>query len=324
MPQRRTVLQRRDVIAGLLGDTCDTLVVTGLGDAANDVAALTDQGANVFAMDGVMGAAVSVGLGLALAQPQRRVLVVTGDGELLMNVGALATVAVQRPANLGVLCLDNGSYELTGGQATHTAHGTDTRQDGRGRGPQSRSHRPRPGRLPRAATCCATTPLPARGRQGQGRCRPQHPHRARRVLQPHPLPQGATQQLLDIWSQHPPSGAGGGNREDGCEAAPNLVHRPRRDGPAHGQAPQPGLGHRARAVSTSARSSSTWPRASARSPRTSTTPSTTQTSSSPWSPADVHVDGLTQRPRGRRLRCPALRRLQHHLPPDHRSRRRTP
>lgn len=125
VPQRRTVLQRRDVIAGLLGDTCDTLVVTGLGNAANDVAALTDQGANVFAMDGVMGAAVSVGLGLALAQPQRRVLVVTGDGELLMNVGALATVAVQRPANLGVLCLDNGSYELTGGQATHTAHGAD-------------------------------------------------------------------------------------------------------------------------------------------------------------------------------------------------------
>lgn len=120
-----TAMERRDVIARLLGDAGDALVVTGLGNAANDVAALTDQGANVFAMDGVMGAAVSVGLGLALARPERRVLVVTGDGELLMNVGALATVAVQRPANLGVLCLDNGSYELTGGQATHTAYGAD-------------------------------------------------------------------------------------------------------------------------------------------------------------------------------------------------------
>jgi phosphonopyruvate decarboxylase len=118
-------MHRRDAVEGLLGDLSDLLVVTGLGNAANDVAALTDQGGNVFAMDGVMGAAVSVGLGLALAQPDRRVLVVTGDGELLMNVGALATVAVQRPANLGVLCLDNGSYELTGGQATHTAHGAD-------------------------------------------------------------------------------------------------------------------------------------------------------------------------------------------------------
>jgi len=117
-------MDRREAVARLLGDS-GALVVTGLGNAANDVAALTDQGDHVFAMDGAMGAAVSVGLGLALAQPERRVVVVTGDGELLMNLGTLATVAVQQPANLTVICLDNAAYELTGGQATHTAHGVD-------------------------------------------------------------------------------------------------------------------------------------------------------------------------------------------------------
>jgi thiamine pyrophosphate-dependent acetolactate synthase large subunit-like protein len=117
-------VDRQQAVAELLG-AADVLVVTGLGNAANDVAALTDQGDHVFAMDGAMGAAVSVGLGLALAQPTRRVVVVTGDGELLMNLGALATVAVQRPANLAVLCLDNGVYGLTGDQFTHTAHGAD-------------------------------------------------------------------------------------------------------------------------------------------------------------------------------------------------------
>ncbi len=120
----QTTVDRSQAVAELLGDA-DVLMVTGLGNAANDVAALTDQGGHVFAMDGAMGAAVSVGLGLALAQPTRRVVVVTGDGELLMNVGALATVAAQRPANLAVLCLDNAVYGLTGDQATHTAHGTD-------------------------------------------------------------------------------------------------------------------------------------------------------------------------------------------------------
>jgi phosphonopyruvate decarboxylase len=119
------MIDRQQAVRTLLGDTTDALLVTGLGNAANDVASLSGQSANVFAMDGVMGAAVSVGLGLALAQPGRRVVVVTGDGELLMNVGALATVAVHQPPNLSVVCLDNKAYGLTGGQLTHTAHGTD-------------------------------------------------------------------------------------------------------------------------------------------------------------------------------------------------------
>ena len=66
-----------------------------------------------------------IGLGLALAQPERRVLVVTGDGEMLMGLGALATIAVQAPPNLAVAVLDNGRYGETGTQHSHTAHGVD-------------------------------------------------------------------------------------------------------------------------------------------------------------------------------------------------------
>jgi phosphonopyruvate decarboxylase len=76
-------------------------------------------------MAGVMGAAAMMGLGLALAQPARRVLVVTGDGELLMNVGALATIAVLDPPNLSILCVDNGHYGETGYQKSHTSLGVD-------------------------------------------------------------------------------------------------------------------------------------------------------------------------------------------------------
>jgi phosphonopyruvate decarboxylase len=72
-----------------------------------------------------MGAACMVGLGLALARPDRRVLVVAGDGELLMNVGALATIAVMNPANLAIVCVDNGHYGETGYQKSHTSLGTD-------------------------------------------------------------------------------------------------------------------------------------------------------------------------------------------------------
>lgn len=117
------MLDRQHVLTSLLGDARGHLVVTGLGNAANDLALLSGDSPAVFTMDGAMGAAVSVGLGLALARPERSVVVVTGDGELLMNVGALATVAVQQPPNLTVVCLDNQAYGLTGDQATHTADG---------------------------------------------------------------------------------------------------------------------------------------------------------------------------------------------------------
>jgi len=128
------MLERTPTLATLLQGTDDRLIVSGLGSAANDVAYITDFSPRAFTMDGVMGAATSIGLGVALARPEREVLVVTGDGELLMNVGTLATVAVQNPQNLRIIVLDNGLYGLTGGQRTATATVTDLEAMARGAG----------------------------------------------------------------------------------------------------------------------------------------------------------------------------------------------
>ena len=117
-------LQRREVVATLLRDRGDLALVAGLGATAWDVASLGDQPLD-FPLWGAMGGAAMVGLGLALAQPARTVLVVTGDGELLMGLGSLATIAAQRPRNLRLVVLDNEHYGETGRQPTHTARGTD-------------------------------------------------------------------------------------------------------------------------------------------------------------------------------------------------------
>jgi thiamine pyrophosphate-dependent acetolactate synthase large subunit-like protein len=117
-------LGRRDVVDLLLADRGDMLVVAGLGAAAWDVAAAGDCDLD-FPLWGAMGGAAMIGLGLALAQPERQVLVITGDGEMLMGLGALATIAVQSPGNLAIAVLDNERYGETGMQATHTAHGAD-------------------------------------------------------------------------------------------------------------------------------------------------------------------------------------------------------
>jgi thiamine pyrophosphate-dependent acetolactate synthase large subunit-like protein len=119
------ILDRCQAVPAIIGRHEDFLIVAGLAGTAKDVAALTNDGAHAFAMAGVMGAASMMGLGLALAQPARRVLVVTGDGELLMNVGALATIAVLDPPNLSILCVDNGHYGETGYQKSHTSLGVD-------------------------------------------------------------------------------------------------------------------------------------------------------------------------------------------------------
>ena len=114
-------LPRRQVVAGVLAERPeDLLVVTGLGTPTYDVAACGDSELN-FYLWGAMGSALPLGLGLALARPDKRVLVVTGDGELLMALGALATVGVKRPENLSLLVLDNEAYGETGGQDSHTA-----------------------------------------------------------------------------------------------------------------------------------------------------------------------------------------------------------
>jgi thiamine pyrophosphate-dependent acetolactate synthase large subunit-like protein len=117
-------VNRRQVVKALLDKRGKLLVVAGLGSTAWDITAAGDSPLS-FPLWGAMGQAGMIGLGLALAQPRRRVLVVTGDGEMLMGLGSLATIGVQRPANLTVVVIDNERYGETGMQTTHTAHGID-------------------------------------------------------------------------------------------------------------------------------------------------------------------------------------------------------
>jgi len=117
------VLDRRQAVPALIDRPSDFLIVTGLAGTAQELSAMTDCSPGVFALGGAMGAALSMGLGLALAQPNRRVLAITGDGELLMNVGTLATIALQNPRNMAVVCVDNGHYGETGNQDSHTGLG---------------------------------------------------------------------------------------------------------------------------------------------------------------------------------------------------------
>ena len=117
-------LRRREVVSQLLRERGDLLVVAGLGSTTWDITAAGDAPLS-FPTWGAMGQAAMIGLGLALVQPKRRVLVVTGDGEMLMGLGALATIGVQQPANLTVVVIDNERYGETGMQRTHTAYGID-------------------------------------------------------------------------------------------------------------------------------------------------------------------------------------------------------
>lgn len=118
------MLDRREFVAGLLRDRGDLLVVSGLGSPTYDVAACGDHARN-FYLWGAMGGAAMTGLGLALARPEARVLVVTGDGEMLMGMGSIATIGVKQPPNLVLVVLDNGHYGETGMQASHTRSGID-------------------------------------------------------------------------------------------------------------------------------------------------------------------------------------------------------
>ena len=116
-------LDRRAFVKALIDRCPDALVVAGLGSATYDVFAAGDRPKN-FYLWGAMGGAAAIGLGLALAQPARQVLVITGDGEQLMGIGALATIGAQSPKNLTIVVLDNGHYGETGMQRSHTSLGT--------------------------------------------------------------------------------------------------------------------------------------------------------------------------------------------------------
>lgn len=118
------MLKRRDAIEMLLRDRKGLVVVTGLGSTTYDVASVEDHPRNHY-LWGAMGSAAMIGLGLALARPKQRVLVVTGDGEMLMGLGSLATIGVKRPGNLTIAVFDNGRYGETGMQMSHSGAACD-------------------------------------------------------------------------------------------------------------------------------------------------------------------------------------------------------
>jgi thiamine pyrophosphate-dependent acetolactate synthase large subunit-like protein len=120
MAKNSNALDRREVVALLLAKRKDAVVVAGLGNSTYDLAAAGDHDRN-FYLWGAMGGAAMIALGVALAQPDVPVVVVTGDGEMLMGMGGLATIALQNPTNLHVVVLDNERYGETGGQTSHTA-----------------------------------------------------------------------------------------------------------------------------------------------------------------------------------------------------------
>jgi thiamine pyrophosphate-dependent acetolactate synthase large subunit-like protein len=118
------MLDRRDFVNRLLADRQRLLVVTGLGSPSYDVCAAGDHPLNFYLWGG-MGGAAMLGLGLALARPNSRVAVITGDGEALMGLGSLATIGAKAPRNLSIVVLDNQHYGETGMQASHTQAGID-------------------------------------------------------------------------------------------------------------------------------------------------------------------------------------------------------
>lgn len=153
-------IERRQFVSNLLRVVPDALVVTGLGSPAYDVFAAGDRDANFYLWGG-MGGAAALGLGLALAQPAKSVLVITGDGELLMGLGSLATIGAKQPANLTVVVLDNGHYGETGMQRSHTSLGTDLVTVAQGCGIGEAMRVQEPGGFEQIARCIAARRGPA-------------------------------------------------------------------------------------------------------------------------------------------------------------------
>ena len=218
------VLERSEAVPPLIGRHEDFLFVTGLGGTACDVGAVTGDGAHVYSLGGAMGAACMIGLGLALARPDKRVLVVTGDGELLMNIGALAAIAVMNPANLSILCVDNGHYGETGWQKGHTSLGADLEKMAAGAG------------IKRTRTVATEADI-ADGarllREGNGtsfvvvRVQADRAGRVqaqlRRLVLPRPLPRRAGERSEQP-ARPPMSARAGHSPEQGSSAPPRLAH----------------------------------------------------------------------------------------------------
>ena len=118
-------LDRKEAIPRLLGDTDRFLIISGLAGPAKDIGFLTKESPNTFLFGGAMGGAIPTSLGLALARPNDTILCISGDGDVLMSMGSLATVATMKPKNLIIICVDNALYLETGGQKSHTGLGVD-------------------------------------------------------------------------------------------------------------------------------------------------------------------------------------------------------
>ena len=121
--ENKTLLDRKLALPKLIGDTNRFLIISGLAGPAKDIGYLTQESPNTFLFGGAMGGAMPTALGLAVSRPSDRVLCVTGDGDLLMSMGSLATIASVKPKNLIIICIDNGLYQETGGQKSHTGLG---------------------------------------------------------------------------------------------------------------------------------------------------------------------------------------------------------
>lgn len=126
-------LDRRSLVMRILQGRADALIVASLGAPCWDLAACGDRDINFYTW-GAMGSSCMIALGIATAQPQRRVIALVGDGDMLMGLGSLATVATARPQNLAIMVLDNERYGDTGNQPTHTAAGVDLEGIGRAAG----------------------------------------------------------------------------------------------------------------------------------------------------------------------------------------------
>ena len=117
------LLDRKKAIPILIGDHKRFLIISGLAGPAKDIGFLTKESLNTFLFGGAMGGALPTSLGLALSRPKEKVLCVSGDGDILMSMGCLATIATTKPKNLIIICIDNASYLETGGQTSHTGLG---------------------------------------------------------------------------------------------------------------------------------------------------------------------------------------------------------
>tara|TARA_B100000676_G_scaffold312502_1_gene387027 strand:- start:4269 stop:4862 length:594 start_codon:yes stop_codon:yes gene_type:complete len=153
-------IDRRELLPQLFPNPDEWLFVSGLAGASKDAAALTNDGANIYTMAGAMGAAVSMGLGMALSAPNKNIAAINGDGEMLMGIGSLVTVATAQPQNLTIICEDNAMHGETGRQTGHTAGATNLEAIAQGAGFLSTMSISEPAQVADAAAFIQNAPGP--------------------------------------------------------------------------------------------------------------------------------------------------------------------